>query len=100
MSAGILPALMTAGFQPATRTGRPRYLANMLLHQFLQFHKHQNRIAVIEQSPFRIRKYSYTDLELAISNAAASLQAMGLREGDKIILWGENSFRWIATFYA
>jgi long-chain acyl-CoA synthetase len=91
---------MSAGFRPARRTGRPRYLANMLLHQFLQFHKHPNRNAVIEQSPFRVRKYSYADLELAVSNIAVSLQAMGLREGDKIILWGENSFRWLATFYA
>jgi len=72
----------------------------MILIDFLQFKQYKNRIAVIEQSTFRTRKYTYAGLDRSISRVAASLQKMGIGEGDKVILWGESSSRWLATFYA
>ncbi len=39
-------------------------------------------------------------MQSGVNNVAASLQERGIVEGDRIILWGENSARWMMTFYA
>ncbi|MCI0601677.1 AMP-binding protein [bacterium] len=72
----------------------------MVLRDFLSFDRHSKRVAVIEQSPFRARKYTYAEMEQGLSNVAASFQEHALQEGDKVILWGDNSARWMMTFYA
>jgi long-chain acyl-CoA synthetase len=72
----------------------------MILLDFLKWKRHPNRVAVIEQTPFRQRKYTGKQLDRDIAGMAASFQKMGIGEGDKVILWGENSEQWLATFYA
>ena len=70
------------------------------LIDFIPYDGDRTRIAVIEQTAFRRKQYSYQDMQYGIRNVIRSLQQRDLREGDKVILWGENSARWMMTFYA
>ena len=72
----------------------------MTLQDFLQFHRHSERTAVVEVSNFRKRKYTYREMETGLNQIASSLSRLGIKEGDRVILWGENSARWMMTFYA
>ncbi len=49
---------------------------------------------------YRTRKYSYREIGEGVSRIAGSLHEKGLRPGDRLILWGENSALWMMTFYA
>jgi long-chain acyl-CoA synthetase len=72
----------------------------MTLQDFLQFHRYPRRIAVIESSAFRRRKFSYQEMQSGVDRIASSFTRLGIKEGDRVILWGENSARWMMTFYA
>src|SRR5688572_9140356 len=70
------------------------------LADFLPFSLQPGHVAVIEHSPFRRRVYRYSEMQRGLENAMSSLQELGIGEGDKVVLWGENSARWMMTFYA
>ncbi len=72
----------------------------MILLDFVPFRRCAGRVAVIEESPYRSRKVTYSALEEGMFNAAASLRELNIGEGDRVVLWGENSARWMMTFYA
>jgi long-chain acyl-CoA synthetase len=76
-----------------------RKTAKSLL-DFLPFHESGSDIAVVEQSLYRIQKYTYHNIQEGTFRIAASLRERGLEPGDRLILWGENSARWLMTFYA
>ena len=75
-------------------------MASYALKDFLPFDRHPRKIAVIEHSAFRKRKYSCREMQRGISSMVASLQKLGIGDGDRVLLWGENSARWMMTFYA
>lgn len=70
------------------------------LKDFIPFERYSRRIAVIEQSAYRTRKYSYREIEDGALRAAAGLRRRGVIAGDRVLLWGESSARWVMTFYA
>ncbi|HEY4491914.1 MAG TPA: AMP-binding protein, partial [Acidobacteriota bacterium] len=70
------------------------------LADFLPFESYGRKIAFIEQTPYRTRKYTHAEVAEGIRRAAAALQAQSLIAGDRVILWGANSARWAMTFYA
>ena len=49
---------------------------------------------------FRSRGYSYAEVARAARELAARLDALGLRQGDKIVFWSENRPEWIVAFWA
>jgi long-chain acyl-CoA synthetase len=70
------------------------------LTDFLKFEKYSRRTAIIEHSHYRARRFSYAQVLDGIGRVGASFDALGLKEGDRVMLWGENSARWAITFYA
>ncbi len=58
------------------------------------------KIAFVEQTLYRTVPHTYAGIQDGIERAAASLRELGVNEGDRVILWGENSARWVMTFYA
>ena len=48
---------------------------------------------------YRTRVRSYADVGRAAHAPAARLAGAGLRKGDRVVLWGENSAEWIAAFW-
>lgn len=70
------------------------------LLDFLPFQTHKHHTAIIEQTAYRTRRYTYSEVEKGALHMAASLRQLGIQSGDRVILWGENSARWMMTFYA
>jgi long-chain acyl-CoA synthetase len=75
-------------------------MASYVLNDFLRFDRYPKRVAVIEQSAFRRCKYTYEEIQRGVNSIIHSLEQHGIQEGDKVLLWGENSARWMMTFYA
>ena len=48
---------------------------------------------------YKRRVHTYEDVGRAARGFAARLNAAGLRQGDKVILWGENRPEWIACYW-
>src|SRR5262245_6957565 len=48
---------------------------------------------------FRSRSHTYEDVGRAARTFAASLHALGLAKGDKVVFWSENRPEWIVAFW-
>ena len=48
---------------------------------------------------YKRRVHSYADVGRAARGFAARLNAAGVRQGDKVIVWGENRPEWIACYW-
>jgi long-chain acyl-CoA synthetase len=48
---------------------------------------------------FRSRRYSYAEVARAARGFSARLQALGLRKGDKVVVWSENRPEWVVAFW-
>jgi long-chain acyl-CoA synthetase len=48
---------------------------------------------------YRRRSHTYADVGRAARGFAAKLGAAGIRQGDKVIFWGENRPEWIACYW-
>src|SRR4029077_6602618 len=49
---------------------------------------------------FRSRGYSYGEVAAAARALASRLNALGLRQGDIVVLWSENRPEWVVAFWA
>lgn len=60
---------------------------------------------VSQKSPDKIalvcgeRRHTYRDIDTAARKFASLLRRLGLREGDTVSLYGENSFEWLVGYY-
>lgn len=59
-------------------------------------HKYGNRTAILDGE----HRVSFSDLDMAVKNTAAWLQAQGVHKGDKVAIQGRNSLAWVITFFA
>ena len=48
---------------------------------------------------FRARSHSYAEVGRAARGFASRLADAGIRKGDKVVFWGENSPEWIVAFW-
>ena len=48
---------------------------------------------------YKRRVHTYADVGRAARGFAAKLHAAGIRQGDKVIVWGENRPEWIACYW-
>ncbi len=72
-------------------------LADFSLGAFRSF---KNKTAFVEQTGFRSKKTTYAEIEEGALRIASCFQQLEISEGDRIIIWGENSARWAMTCYA
>jgi long-chain acyl-CoA synthetase len=63
------------------------------------FRRFDHEIAVVRYSGNRRRVTTYGDLARLAGRFAALLELQGIGEGDRVLLWAENSAEWIAAFY-
>ncbi len=59
-----------------------------------------NREAIRWSNGFRTRVASYSQLYGKIGAIARHFNERGLRKGDRILIWAENRFEWVAVFWA
>jgi long-chain acyl-CoA synthetase len=76
-------------------------MAESLAEFFLEhFRAHRRERACRQRRGYRTESFTYGEiLDLAFA-FAHNLEARGITEGDRLMLWGENSAEWIATFWA
>ena len=64
------------------------------------FRKNANKNAFIEQTAYRTKTSTYREIEEGAFKIASAFRKQGINEGDRVIIWSENSARWAMTFYA
>src|SRR5262245_52949266 len=60
----------------------------------------RSREAIRWTNGFRTSMSTYEDLLGTTGAAAAYFEGLGMRKGDRILLWSENSADWVAVFWA
>lgn len=71
-----------------------------LLSLFGQFLRLGSDIAVVETRGYRRQKRTYSELYTNALLWSRALDSHGVRKGDRVLLWGPNSFQWMACFWA
>lgn len=63
------------------------------------FRRYDRDIAVVRYEGNRRRVTAYGELAHLAARFAALLARRGIGSGDRVLVWGENSAEWIATFF-
>jgi len=63
------------------------------------FRRHGRDRAVVTYSGVRRHATTYAELAQLAGRFAAEYERRGLKPGDRVVLWGENSAEWIAAFF-
>lgn len=58
----------------------------------------QREIAVVWRRGYRMVRWSWADVYSAAVQFAHELKARDVKNGDRVLLWGENSGEWVAAF--
>jgi long-chain acyl-CoA synthetase len=54
---------------------------------------------LVHDDGFRSRSYTYREVSRGARGFAAHLHQLGLRKGDKVVVWSENRPEWIVAFW-
>jgi long-chain acyl-CoA synthetase len=73
-------------------------LRNTLVDLFRDLEQHRGDFLVYDDG-YRVRRYTYTQVARGARAFAARLIAAGIRQGDKVVFWGENRPEWIASYW-
>jgi long-chain acyl-CoA synthetase len=88
---------MMRTFRPKGFKHMPRANLLSLFHQFPQF---AGDTAVVETRGYRRQRVTYFELHAQAISLSQILTSQGVRSGDRVLLWGPNSSRWMACFWA
>jgi long-chain acyl-CoA synthetase len=64
------------------------------------FRRYGRDVAIVRYEGIRRRVMTYGELAHLAGRFAALLEQRGIRPGERVLLWGENSAEWIAAFFA
>jgi long-chain acyl-CoA synthetase len=64
-----------------------------------EFRRHSAETAIVAHRGNRRYATSYGDLAGLAGRFAAELERRGVKPGDRVVLWGENSAEWIGVFF-
>lgn len=84
---------------PSSFPGRARRERANLASLVEDFERNPQQIAVVAPRGLRQRKTSYGELAVLARRFAGELAERGIAKGDRVLLWGENSTEWIASFF-
>jgi len=75
-------------------------MAESLAEFFLEhFSRHASECAYKQKRGYRMVSFTYGDVLRLAQSFAGELDRRGIAKGDRIMLWGENSAEWVATFF-
>jgi long-chain acyl-CoA synthetase len=69
-----------------------------LLDYFQPDCRPSNEAALVWRRGYRVVRWSYRDLFQAAAHFSVRLRSQGVKKGERVFLWGENSGEWIAAF--
>jgi len=72
--------------------------AESLLKFIEKYAEHGGQIAVRQRRGYRTESWSYGRIIEEANRLARELHTRGIRKGDAVLLWGENSAEWIIAF--
>src|SRR5207248_2974972 len=70
-----------------------------LLSLFADFKRFESGRAVVYPYGYRHSSWTYGKLASRAMLFANALKARGIRTNDRVLLWGQNSAEWVATFW-
>jgi long-chain acyl-CoA synthetase len=71
-----------------------------LLSLFREFETYRGDIAVIQKRGYRRETWTYGSLSTSAKSCAVALKQLGVKTGDRVLLWAPNSAEWLAVFWA
>ena len=66
---------------------------------FAEFARFAKDVAVVQRRGYRRESWTYAQLIDCAVSCAVLLRERGVRTGERVILWGPNSFEWMAAFW-
>jgi long-chain acyl-CoA synthetase len=72
--------------------------ANLIL-LFAEFARFAKDVAVVQRRGYRRETWTYAQLMDCAVSCAVLLRERGVRTGERVILWGPNSFEWMVAFW-
>ncbi len=70
-----------------------------ILEYLDNFQRHASEVAYVHRRGYRVQRWTYGDVLTAAYRFARELEARGIGQGDKVLIWGENCAEWIAAFF-
>lgn len=70
-----------------------------LISLFGDFANYAKDVAVVRRRGYRRESFTYAQLTECAKGCARLLKDHGVRTGDRVILWGPNSFEWTTAFW-
>jgi long-chain acyl-CoA synthetase len=70
-----------------------------LLNFVEKFAAHGEEIAVRQKRGYRTESWTHARIAAEANRLARELDARGIRKGDAVLLWGENSAEWVVAFF-
>jgi long-chain acyl-CoA synthetase len=71
-----------------------------LLDFLPDFARYGRRESLVFDDGYRVRRYSYDDVDRAIHACAARLHAEGIGRGDRVLFWAESQPEWLVAFWS
>ena len=71
-----------------------------LISLFNEFQRLGAGPAVVQTQGYRRRSTTYAELSASALLCSQALRARGIGPGDRVLIWGANSFQWVACFWA
>ena len=66
---------------------------------FAEFARFAKDVAAVQRRGYRRESWTYTELIDCTVSCAVLLRERGVRTGERVILWGPNSFEWMVAFW-
>src|ERR1700744_3140418 len=66
---------------------------------FAEFARFAKDVAAVQRRGYRRESWTYTQLIDCTVSCAVLLRERGVRTGERVILWGPNSFEWMVAFW-
>lgn len=70
-----------------------------LLSLFAEFARYRKDVAVVERRGGRRDAWTYAQLAQLAVGCALTLEKRGIQAGERVLLWGPNSAKWMAAFW-
>src|ERR1700722_12148317 len=64
-----------------------------------EFRRLGNSCAIVRRTGYRTSRSSYLEVASLAAQCAREFELRGIKRGDRILLWGQNSAEWVAAFF-
>lgn len=77
----------------------PEMASESLISFVTKYAEHGKETAVRQRRGYRMESWSYGRIIEEANRVARELQTRGIKKGEAVLLWGENSAEWITAFF-